>query len=222
MSSGSSPWLACSVPLLPWRCRRDLRFANIANFLAVGDSAAFPSGYGQGRLAHTSEHELDPGAGHGGDSLWLAANGWTVTAVDVSATALGRMADAVDEAGLTQRVSMQQHDLTVTFPEGQFDLVTATYFQSPVAMDRPAVLRRSADAITPGGLLVVIDHASAPSWSTHGAASFPTAAQTLDEIGLDSRVWHTELCVTRDREATGHNGKTGTLADNVLVLRKDR
>ncbi|WP_248580707.1 class I SAM-dependent methyltransferase [Nocardioides sp. InS609-2] len=173
-------------------------------------------------LAPEPGRVLDLGAGHGGDSLWLAANGWTVTAVDVSATALGRMADAVDEAGLTQRVSMQQHDLTATFPEGQFDLVTATYFQSPVAMDRPAVLRRSADAITPGGRLVVIDHASAPSWSTHGTASFPTAAQTLDEIGLDSRVWHTELCVRRDREATGHNGKTGTLADNVLVLRKDR
>src|SRR5215213_6919283 len=31
---------------------------------------------------------LDAGCGHGSDTLWLAARGWRVTAVDFSATAL--------------------------------------------------------------------------------------------------------------------------------------
>lgn len=33
---------------------------------------------------------LDLGCGEGGDSVWLAEQGWRVTAVDVSATAIAR------------------------------------------------------------------------------------------------------------------------------------
>ena len=33
---------------------------------------------------------LDLGCGEGGDAIWLARQGWRVTAVDVSATALDR------------------------------------------------------------------------------------------------------------------------------------
>ena len=36
---------------------------------------------------------LDVGAGEGRNSLWLARKGWSVTAIDVSAVALTRLAD---------------------------------------------------------------------------------------------------------------------------------
>ena len=42
----------------------------------------------------------DLGCGHGGDALWLASLGWHVTATDVSATALRRVAAAATELDL--------------------------------------------------------------------------------------------------------------------------
>src|ERR1039458_7951812 len=37
-------------------------------------------------------HALDVGCGEGGDAIWLARQGWTVTGVDVSSVALQRAA----------------------------------------------------------------------------------------------------------------------------------
>ncbi|MGQ4350939.1 class I SAM-dependent methyltransferase, partial [Streptomyces sp. SAS_275] len=45
-----------------------------------------------GDLAPEPGTALDLGCGHGGDALWLAGLGWHVTAVDVSQTALDRVA----------------------------------------------------------------------------------------------------------------------------------
>ena len=75
---------------------------------------------------------LDLGCGEGGDAVWLAAQGWRVTAADVSATALGRAAERAEAEGVAERIDFQQHDLEFTFPEGAFDLVSAQYLHSPV------------------------------------------------------------------------------------------
>jgi hypothetical protein len=42
---------------------------------------------------------LDAGCGHGADTLWLAAHGWQVTAVDFSAAALAHGRSMVEAAG---------------------------------------------------------------------------------------------------------------------------
>lgn len=164
---------------------------------------------------------LELGAGHGGDSVWLATQGWTVTSVDVSATALRRVDDAAAEAGVADRVRTERHELPSSFPDGEFDLVTATYFQSPLALDRSAVLRRAADSVTTGGRVVVIDHGSAPPWSTGDAhPAFPTAAETLAGLHPDADTWQVEVCAGRSRQAEGPDGETATLTDTVIVLRR--
>src|SRR5687768_8912240 len=45
-------------------------------------------------------HALDLGCGEGGDALWLAERGWTVTGLDLSPTALARAGAAARAAGL--------------------------------------------------------------------------------------------------------------------------
>lgn len=164
---------------------------------------------------------LDLGCGQGGDSLWLASRGWTVTGVDVSPTAVQRVAAHAAVQGLSERVQVERHDLSVTFPEGAFELVSAQYFHSPVAMDRAAVLARAAGAVVPGGMLLVVDHASVPPWSWADPNSvFPTARQTLDGIGLDLDGWEVTVVEDRDRQAPGPDPdhQQATVTDTVLAL----
>jgi SAM-dependent methyltransferase len=101
---------------------------------------------------------LELGCGEGGDALWLAEHGWQVLAVDVSQVALDRAARRAQEAGVADRVTWQRHDLDRTFPGGTFDLVTAHYLHTPLAFAYDALVRRAADAVAPGGTLLVVGH----------------------------------------------------------------
>ncbi len=165
---------------------------------------------------------LDLGCGEGGDAIWLAGLGWRVTAVDVSATALERASTHAAAAGVAARIDFQQHDLTRTFPAGAFDLVSVQYFHSPVEFPRERVLQAAARVVTPGGLLLIVDHASmAPwSWNQDPHTRFPTPQETLDSLELRSEQWYTELLDSPKRKATGPNGQSATVTDNVIAVRR--
>jgi SAM-dependent methyltransferase len=164
---------------------------------------------------------LDLGCGEGGDAIWLARQGWRVTAVDISATALRRGAEHA--AGLD--IVWAQHDLSQTFPAGLFDLVSAQFFHSVVAppVEREKALRRAADAVAPGGLLLIVGHAGWPTWVEHPPFDFdfPTTRQVLDSLGVAGR-WEVELEDVVETEVTGPEGQPGRRADNVLRVRRPR
>jgi 2-polyprenyl-3-methyl-5-hydroxy-6-metoxy-1,4-benzoquinol methylase len=120
-----------------------------ANAVLVDVAASLPPGTA-----------LDLGCAEGGDALWLAQRGRQVTAVDVSATALRRAAAQAAAAGVEDQIDFQQHDLAHTFPVGSFTLVSAQFLQSPVEFSRSRVLQAAASAVTPGGLLLIVEHAS--------------------------------------------------------------
>ena len=163
---------------------------------------------------------LDLGAGHGGDAVWLAGRGWSVTAVDVSATALARVDALAAAHGVGDAVTTVRHDLAASMPHGPFDLVTASFFQTPLDLDRDEVLHRASRTVSAGGWLLVVDHAAAPSWAgpDHGHV-FPTAAETLDGIRLGEG-WVVVRSERVTRVGTGPDGQQGELVDNLLVARR--
>lgn len=104
---------------------------------------------------------LDLGFGDGGDALWLARHAWHVTAVDIAAVAVERLAGLARSRGLGDRIVAERHDLQDSFPQGAYDLICAHYLQTPFALDRATVLRTAAHALRVGGHLLVVDHGSA-------------------------------------------------------------
>ncbi|MHA3021004.1 class I SAM-dependent methyltransferase [Mycobacterium sp. BMJ-28] len=165
----------------------------------------------------TPGRALDLGCGEGGDAIWLAGNGWQVVATDISDVALGRAAE--DAGDLLERIDFQRHDLTESFPAGEFDLVSAQFLHSTMPLDRTAVLRRAADAVAPGGRLVIVDHGAAPPWSKHKDYPFPSIDDVLASLDLGAG-WDRLRAEPVEREATGPDGQAGHLIDNVMVLQR--
>ncbi|MBO3086025.1 SAM-dependent methyltransferase [Cellulomonas fengjieae] len=172
-----------------------------------------------GGLAPAAGRAVDLGCGHGGDALWLASLGWHVTAVDASAVALGRVAQAAADAGLSDRVTVEQHDLQVSMPSGRFDLVTSAYLHGPAEFPRSEVLHRAADLVAPGGLLLIVEHASVAPWMHH--AQFPTAQESLASFELGDG-WSVERLESPRRMATGPDGQVAEVTDNVIAVRRAR
>ena len=165
---------------------------------------------------------LDLGCGEGGDAMWLAERGWQVVAVDISETALQRAAEDADARGVGNRIEFQSHDLSESFPEGAFDLVSAQFLHSTLPLDRTRIFQRAADVIRPGGLLLIVDHGGAPPWASklHHHHEFPSADEVVAALDLPDAEWERVRVESVEREATGPNGEPGTLVDNVIVLRR--
>ncbi len=146
---------------------------------------------------------LDAGCGHGSDTLWLAARGWRVTAVDFSTTALahGRSTAEAVGAEVAERIDWVEGDLgTWTPPAGRFDLVVSLYVHVAGSVD--AMVRRMADAVAPAGTLFLVGHR--PIDPATGAE---TAAARQVQVSVDAAVaaldparW--ELLVAEDRPRT--------------------
>lgn len=177
-------------------------------------------------VAETSDlhpgRALDLGCGEGDDAVWLAQRGWRVTAVDISAVALARASSQADVASVADRITWERHDLDQSFPAGSFDLVTAHYLHSPLPARRAIALQHAAGAVSTGGRLLVVGHASVAPWSWDQHADLPTAHQLLDSMQLDHRKWSTDVCEDRPRQATGPNGEVATVTDSVLLLTRTR
>ncbi|QCQ16305.1 FAD-dependent oxidoreductase [Microbacterium sp. RG1] len=165
---------------------------------------------------------LDLGCGEGGDALWLAEQGWEVTGVDISVTAIARATTAAASADLGERARFVRAELPDGMPEGSFDLVTASFLHSPVALDRIAILRAAASRVAVGGHLLVVSHASVPPWSHADAQHtvFPDLHEELAELTRDKSAWETVIAETRPRPVTAPDGTDSTIDDGVLLLRR--
>ena len=111
---------------------------------------------------------LDLGCGEGADAIWLAARGWSVTGLDVSAVALERAAAHARERGQDATIEWVQQDLATWVPDRLFDLVTAQFLHS-TQMPWQQALQLAAAAVRTGGTLLIVGHHpdGLPPWGAH-------------------------------------------------------
>jgi 2-polyprenyl-3-methyl-5-hydroxy-6-metoxy-1,4-benzoquinol methylase len=151
-------------------------------------------------------HALDAGCGHGADTLWLAAHGWQVTAVDFSAAALEHGRATAEAAGveIAARIDWIEGDLlTGVMEAGRYDLVVCLYVH--VAGSVEELIKRMASGVAPGGTLLLVGHR--PTDPSTGAA---TAAASQVQVSLEaaaaalhSPAWELVVAEERPRTAAG-------------------
>ncbi|WP_238886268.1 SAM-dependent methyltransferase [Mycobacterium sp. IDR2000157661] len=188
-----------------WSGRANVRLVEVASTLAPGAA-------------------LDLGCGEGGDAMWLAEHGWRVVAVDISDTALARAAEDAEQRGVRDRIDFQQHDLSATFPVGEFDLVSAQFFHSMLPLDRTAIFGKAAAVVRRGGVVMIVDHCGPPPWASKldhdHHHTFVAPEELLSSLALPEADWETARVDTVEREITDPEGRPTTWIDNVIALRR--
>ena len=127
---------------------------------------------------------LDLACGEGRNAIWLARNSWRVTAVDFSAVAIGKGKQLEERELAKPSIAWVVADATgFTAPE-PVDLALLCYLQLP-AGERRAAVRHAAQAIAPGGVLLVIAHDSRNLTDGTGGPQDPAVLYSAGDVQGD-------------------------------------
>ncbi len=160
---------------------------------------------------------LDAGCGEGAEALWLAEQGWHVTAVDISAEALARARQRGQGSGRSDRVTWVEADLSEWQPDQHYDLV-ASHYAHP-AMSQLAFYDRLTGWVADGGTLLIVGHLHTHDGAPHDNWQPPeetlvTTASVTDR--LDTAQWHVVTASEHVRTVTDREGDEVTLHDVVV------
>jgi SAM-dependent methyltransferase len=164
---------------------------------------------------------IDIGCGEGGDAVWLAQQGWTVTAVDVSAVVIDKArahAAANLPAEVADRITWQPADIrTWQPPADSADLVSMQFVHltEPLLAE---VQARLAVTVRAGGTLLIVNHDPLDLHSGIGRPNIPGVMLAASAIVacLDPTAWEVELAEAFPRVAHGHEGDGVTVHDTVV------
>jgi ubiquinone/menaquinone biosynthesis C-methylase UbiE len=128
---------------------------------------------------------LDIGCGTGALAVLAAQAGAEVLGFDVSPALLEVARDKVDDAGLAQRVQLEERGVSSmeSLANDRFDLVTATLVFSELSPDERAyALRHAHRVLRAGGRLALVDEARPRTLArrlAHGAVRIPLLVVTF-------------------------------------------
>lgn len=166
---------------------------------------------------------LDVACGEGADAVWLAERGWTVTAVDVSHVAIERNRLMPLPEAAAGCITWQQADVARWAPPLRaFDLVTMQ-FMHPAAVHRTRVFRALADAVAPGGMLLIVAHHPNDVDKLQSRADKRGMLYSAEDVAaaLDLTDWDSLALEARLRELSGNHGSV-TVEDAVFQARRIR
>jgi SAM-dependent methyltransferase len=159
--------------------------------------------------------------GEGRNGVWLAEQGVSVHAIDVSPVALEKARKLASERGVT--VGFEQADvLNWDWPEAAYDLVAAIFIQFAPPPERERIIAGIRRCLKPGGVLILQGYTPKQiEYGTGGppqAANMYTAALLREWFGdwdIPHLVEHEDFI----SEGTHHHGQSA-LVD--LVAKKPR
>jgi SAM-dependent methyltransferase len=160
---------------------------------------------------------LDAGCGHGPDSIWLAAQGWRVTAVDFSPAALAQGRSTAEAAGpeVAERIEWLEADLGSWTPEPHhYDLVVSLYIHIAGSVDEMTM--RLAGAVAPGGTLLLVGHRPIDPATGEPTRAAGQVQASVDAVApaLDPERW--ELIAAEERR----RAEAGSGVDAVIRARR--
>jgi SAM-dependent methyltransferase len=122
---------------------------------------------------------LDLACGEGRNAIWLARQGWRVTALDFSSVAVERGRRLAGDVEIDWRVG---DALSADLPS--VDLVVLAYLQLPPT-ERTAAVRRAWAALRPGGTFFLVAHDSTNLTEGTGGPQDPAVLYTADDVLAD-------------------------------------
>ncbi len=155
---------------------------------------------------------LDLACGEGRNAIWLARQGWDVTASDFSAVALEKARRLAGDLTLEWVVA----DATTWEPDGPYDLAVLAYLQLP-ADERRAAVRHAFAALGPGGTFLLVAHDTANLTDGTGGPQDAAVLMTVDDV-LDDLADQDLEVVRAERVTRPVTGADGTVRDALDAL----
>lgn len=151
---------------------------------------------------------LDVATGNGRNALFLAENGYTVDALDISTEALGIAAERAEERSLP--VNWIHADYETELPDESYEVISGSFVR-PVRYDRLADLKQ---LLRPQGVIVYEHHVTPPSSDN---ATWKWRSNDLLKLSTDLRVVYYS-----ESERRYERGKrTGETAHVVTVVAQE-
>jgi SAM-dependent methyltransferase len=158
---------------------------------------------------------LDLAAGEGRNAIWLARQGWRVTAVDFSQAGLDKgriLADGLD-------IEWVCADATTWSAEPSYDVCLVAYLQLAAA-ERRAAVRNGYAALRPGGTFLLVAHDSTNLTEGTGGPQDPSVLMTAEDViaDLGGETFEVQRAGRAERAVPQPDGSTATAYDAVVRL----
>lgn len=156
--------------------------------------------------------------GEGRNSVWLAEQGFDVTAFDASTVGLDKARALANARAVT--VDYRHSDILAWDWSRTYDLVAGIFFQFLPPQDRATVLAGIARAVAPGGTLYILGYT--PEQTTRGTGGHPDPRHMYTEDLLAQAFAGFEILTLRRwdedlHEGRGHKGSSALIE---LLARK--
>ena len=178
--------------------------------------SATPNQFVEAELADLSPgRAVDLAAGEGRNALWLARQGWQVTAVDYARAGLDKGRTLAGDLD----VDWVCADATTWTHEPTFDLCLIAYLQLP-SDERRAAVRNGYASVRVGGTFLLVAHDSTNLTEGTGGPQYAHVLLTAEDVltDLGGETFEVQRAERVAREVPQPDGGTATAYDALVRL----